>query len=183
MCRALDQALTLYHLRNPYNHPSGNYRTSVLQVRRWAREAIDLTHSWAVSEPRSDLELSIQEAWVPTTLLYQICSQIMAAQQEKGALQEQLQPWQSRWDLKCLLCTVPGSEESVKQLLLDGWNLQPENEWLPKLQPNVDFVSDSLSSSVYSFCANLNPGRASDVIIAVSPACGWIILYLLHFSL
>ena len=101
-----------------------------------------------------------------------MCSQITAVQQEKGALQEQPVALTEQMRFAMSAEHSAGSEESIKQLPLDEWNLKPENEWLPKLQTKVDFVSDSLSSSVYSFCANSNPGRASDVIIAVSPACG-----------
>ena len=62
---------------------------------------------------------------------------------------------------------MPGSEESVKCLLLDEWNLKPENELLLELQPKVDFDSNSLSSSVHKFCAKSNittPGHASDIL-------------------
>ena len=64
-----------------------------------------------MSEPRSDLELSIPEAWVLITLLYHRCSQIMAAQQEKGSLQEQPPALTEQMRFAVSAVTVPGSEE------------------------------------------------------------------------
>ena len=75
----------------------------------------------------------------------------MAAQQEKGALQEQPVALTEQIDLQCLLSSVPGSEESVKRSLLGEWNIQPENKLLLKLQPKVDIYVDSSSSSGNKF--------------------------------
>lgn len=41
----------------------------------------------------------------------------------------------------------------MKHLLLDEWNLKPENDLLFKLQSKVDFHLVSISGSVYKFGA------------------------------